>query len=264
MQGLEFDISYGDGKNGVSGPVFQDVFSLGSATVHGMPIGSAQKIVGIDPGTFKSGILGLGFIGGNSVRPHQQPTFMEALMPALDEPVFVCNFKMGGGGHLTFGAVDHSLYQGDLTTIRADNASKYPASWSAEHVEYVSNGRSLGTFDIVFDTGGPSTSGPREIVDAYYAQIPGAKDISAGHDGSVMTVPCDTRMPELQFRFRGGQVATIPGQNLIQGPVGNGQCRTWFGRENAVNRGLVGDAFFNSNVVVFDQSQATISWAPQA
>ena len=115
-----------------------------------MPIGSADSITGISPGTFQSGIMGLAFIGGNSVRPDPQPTFMEAIQGALPQPVFVTNFKMDGSGFLEFGNVDSSLYTGDLVTLQADNTTTYPASWSSEGVQYVSGGQTLGTFDIVF------------------------------------------------------------------------------------------------------------------
>ena len=177
MQGQKFQISYGAGNNGVSGPVFQDTFTMGSASVDGMPIGSASSIEGIDPGTFKSGILGMAFIGGNSVKPNPQPTFMEALQPVLDSPVFTCNFKMGGGGSLEFGKVDKSLFKGELTTIKADNTSKYPASWSVEEVQYVSNGKELGTFDMVFGELRPPRRMrcPANIVQILADQLPQAR-----------------------------------------------------------------------------------------
>ncbi|EIW80801.1 acid protease [Coniophora puteana RWD-64-598 SS2] len=262
LQGYTFDIGYGEGGNGVSGDVWTDTFSVGTATVQSMPIGVANTLSGVSPGTFQSGIMGLAFQGGNSVKPNQQPTFMEALQPQLDQPVFVANFKIGGGGFIEFGTVDSSLYTGDLATLQADNTTTYPASWSSEGVQYVSNGNTLGTFDIVFDTGGPGSSGPIDAVRAYYAQISGAKDVNG--DGSSWTVPCGQQLPDLEFHFSGGAVGTIPGANMYNGDNGDGTCPTWFVKENSATRGLVGDAFFNSNVVIFNQATATIQWAPQA
>ena len=263
LAGASFDIGYGTGGNGVSGPVFDDSFAVGSAAVSHMAIGAAHALSGLPAGIFKSGIMGLAFQAGNSVKPRAQQTFMEALQPQLDEPVFVCNFKMDGSGFLEFGTVDSSLYSGPLTSIVADNSSKYPGSWSSEGITYVSQGRSLGQkFDIVFDTGGPGTSGPLEVVRTYHAQIPNSRDEHG--DGSAFTVPCDAAMPDLEFHFANGAIATIPGKNMLQPPTDkSGRCQTWFNKENSNDRGLVGDAFFNSNVVVFNQADATISWAPQ-
>lgn len=263
LSGLSFAIGYGQGGNGVKGTVYQDAFSIGNVTAQNMSIGSANSLTGLAPGVFKSGIMGLAFGSGNSVSPSPQPTFMEAVQSQLDEPVFVCNFKFKGGGFIEFGTVDSSLYSGPLTTLQADNSTRYPGSWSSENMTYVSNGTELGSFDIVFDTGGPSTSGPVSVVRAYYSQIPGALDING--DASSWSVPCDADMPDLEFHFQGGAVGRIPGPNLIQSATDNGgNCSTWFGKENSPTRGLVGDAFFASNVVVFDQADATISWAPQA
>jgi Eukaryotic aspartyl protease len=245
--------------------VYADTFSLGPVSVTNMSIGSATSLQGVSAGTFKSGILGLAFEAGNSVKPTAQPTFMEMLLDqqTLDVPVFVCNFKTGGGGFIEFGRVDDSLYTGSLSTIQAKNSSsdKYPGSWSSEGVKYVSNGRELGTFDIVFDTGGPGTSGPINVVRDYYAQVIGSHDTNG--DGSDWSIPCDAHVPDLTFVFDNGVQGSIPGNKMVQ-KNGDGTCKGWLVKENSATRGLVGDAFFDSNVVVFDQRDASISWAPQA
>lgn len=244
--------------------MYSDNFALGGVSVPDMPIGSATHLSGISPGTFKSGILGLAFRAGNSAKPVQQPTFMEILQEQghLDDPVFVCNFKTGGGGFIEFGKLDSSLFQDELSMIQASNSSsgKYPGSWSSEGVSYVSNGKNLGSFDIVFDTGGPGTSGPIAVVRKYYEGVKGARDVQG--DGSQWEVDCDGEMPDLEFHFSNGATGKIPGNKMISRE--GGKCTGALVKENSATRGLVGDAFFDSNVVVFNQRDATISWAPQA
>ncbi|KAI9729521.1 MAG: Type I transmembrane sorting receptor [Claussenomyces sp. TS43310] len=257
----QFSIAYGEGGNGVSGPVYTDTVDIGGATVDQMPIGSANTYDGLPPGGVKSGFVGLAFQGGNTVRPDKQPTFMEALQPSLDSPVFTTNFQYNGGT-LEFGYIDSSLYKGNLTELQIDNVTTYAASWSVEGVHYMSGGADLGTFDLVFDTGGPMTSGPNATVYAYYAQISGAVDVDG--NGKSWNVPCDATLPDLDLQFSSGAVATIPGASFINGDNGDGTCQCWFVLENSATRAVIGDPFFTSNFVVFNQAEATISWAPQA
>lgn len=115
-----------------------------------MPIGVANHYAGFYPGELGSGIIGLAFQGGNSIRPDRQPTFMEALLPTLYQPVMTTNFKMDGSGELGMGVVDHGKFNGSLTTIRANNLTTFPSSWSVENVTYASGGVDLGLFDVVF------------------------------------------------------------------------------------------------------------------
>jgi len=148
--GQGFNISYGDGGNAVSGPVYLDTVDIGGATIPQMSVGVANHFAGFYRGELGSGIVGLAFRGGNSIRPNPQPTFMELLLPTLYQPVMTTNFKMNGTGEFGFGVVDESKFNGSLTTVRADNVTMFPSSWSVENVTYVSGGRDLGVFGIVF------------------------------------------------------------------------------------------------------------------
>lgn len=145
-----FNISYGEGGNGVSGPVYFDTATLPPFTVPHQAIGSATKDLGFYPGEVGSGILGLAFKRGNSIRPEQRPTFMELLQDSLDEPVMTADFRLDGSGTFGFGMVDREAFGGDLVRVGIDNVTKYPGSWSVENVTYVANGVELGVFDIVF------------------------------------------------------------------------------------------------------------------
>ena len=251
------------GGNGVSGPTYTEKFCFGTACIDKMPIGCANKVQGID---VKSGIIGLAFGGGNSFKPSRAPTFMEMLEPSLPSPVMVTNFKVGGGGSMDFGHVDTSLYYGALQKVTADSGptAKYANSWSLENVQYTSGGKNLGSFNIVFDTGGPMTSGPIGAVRAYYAQIPGARDTKG--DGSIWMVPCKSNMPDLILRFPNGAFALIPGAEfLINGDrTSSSECQSWFVKENSKDRAVIGDPFWNKHVVIFNQKDSSISWANKA
>lgn len=262
MSGENFDIGYGEGGNGVSGPVYSTPVCIGDVCVI-MACGSATTDQGL--GTFpQSGIMGLAFQGGNSVRPDQQETFMEVLAPYLDEPIFV--FKLapqGGSSQVAFGAIDFD-YVAPMQEISVDSSSTapYPYSWSYSGVEYSKDGNLLGTFDVVFDTGGPMTSAASSIVYGYYDGINGAVDVNG--DGSSWTVPCGTTLPDLNLSL-GSAILTIPGFRFYNGNTATtGDCTTWFVKENSATRGVIGDPFFAEHVVVFNQDASTISWGNQS
>ena len=90
------------------------------------------------------GIMGLAFKYGNSIRPDQQPTFMENLQQYVDQPVFTTNFHDDDSGTIEFGYVDTALYTGDLQTAPCDNTTEYAGSWTIDSVSFSSNGKSLG------------------------------------------------------------------------------------------------------------------------
>ena len=262
LSGETFDIGYGEGGNGVSGPVYQSEVCLGSACTS-MAVGSATTDQGL--GTFpRSGIMGLAFQGGNSVRPDQQLTFMESLAPTLDEPIFVTNFSPEGStSQISFGAIDFD-YVAPLQEITVDSSSTatYPYSWSYTDVQYASEGTVLGTFDVVFDTGGPMTSAAEAIVRGYYANVPGAVDVNG--DASSWTAPCGATLPDLDLTL-GTASLVIPGFRFYNGDTATtGDCTIWFVKENSATRGVIGDPFFCEHVVVFNQDASTIQWGNQA
>lgn len=73
------------------------------------------------------------------VSPTQQPTFMEAALRSLRQPVFTTAFKTDSLGSLTFGFINHSSYKGNLITARV-NASR--SSWVVDNIVlYAGNGK---------------------------------------------------------------------------------------------------------------------------
>jgi len=84
---------------------------------------------------------------------------------------------------------------------------------------------SAGT-SMILDTDGNTMSLDAAVVKAYYAAIPGSKDVSSAGDASAWTVPCATAMPDLGFNFgsvssQTNNTATVPGSVILGGPVDN-------------------------------------------
>ena len=144
LTGETFDIGYGDGS-GASGYAALESVSIGQSNVPNQAIGVADAIRGGAVGaTGYDGIMGLAFKYGNSIRPDQQPTFMENLQQYVDQPIFTTNFHSDDSGTIEFGYVDTALYTGDLQTFTCDNTTDYAGSWTVDSVSFSSNGNSLG------------------------------------------------------------------------------------------------------------------------
>ncbi len=77
---------------------------------------------------------------------------------------------------------------------------------------------------MILDTDGNTMALDAAVVKAYYAAVPGAKDVSSAGDASAWTVPCTAAMPDLGFNFgsvssQTNHTATVPGSVIIGGPV---------------------------------------------
>ncbi|KAJ6781654.1 hypothetical protein PWT90_01404 [Aphanocladium album] len=261
MNGFHFDASYGQGGNGAKGDVYQTKVCVGNACTS-MAIGSASHCQGLEDS--HSGIMGFSFRGQSNVQPRQQPIFMDSLLPQLAEPVFVTKFSAeGGSSQIAFGSNPFNFVPPlQNLTAQSSPSDRYPFSWSYSGIEYYKEGEYLGTFDVVFDTGGPCTSAHIDIVRRYYNGIPGARDVNG--DGSYWTVPCGTQLPDLTM-YLGNALLVIPGWRFYNGNTQtDGDCMVWFVKENSNTRGVIGNPFFAQHVVVFNQAESTIHWGNQA
>jgi hypothetical protein len=79
-------------------------------------------------------------------------------------------------------------------------------------------------------------------------------------DDSAYIIPCDSSPPDLVLGFDGGSV-TIPGSQMNQGTV-DGGCRGAL--YITTSGGNLGSAMFDSNFVVYSQTNARIGFAPKS
>lgn len=269
MNGSTFDISYVDGS-GASGPAAYETINVGTASVPNMPFGVCDDLrygEGSTGTRDTDGPLGLGFGYGNSIRPVQQCTFMECLVPYVSEPVFASKFTLDDSGFIDFGQTDTSAYTGDLTVVPiANTSSGNEGAWVNQGVQFGSGGQvfSPGPIDLAFDSGTATLSLPADAASDYFALVDGA---TQGDDGT-WTYPCDSTLPDFDFIFTqttsGPTTVTIPGsavQNLND-DSSDGTCLTWInvvdGRANA------GLPFYISKYMIWNQAVPSLSFADQA
>ena len=140
VQGETFTISYGNGGNQISGPVYMDNLCVGNACTRA-PIATADTLQGFPAGNFRSGIMGLSFGASSQYTPTKFGTFFEVLQKSLASPVFTCYFKQDDSGYIQFGATNASTYSGSLNTVAIDNSS---GSWNQNSVSFYAGGKQLG------------------------------------------------------------------------------------------------------------------------
>ena len=108
---------YADGS-AASGIVGTDTVNIGGATATKQAVELATAVTSefiID--TANGGLVGLAFSQLNNVRPQQQMTFFDTIMPQLAMPVFSVNLKNDSTGTYEFGAIDNTQYTGQLTAV---------------------------------------------------------------------------------------------------------------------------------------------------
>lgn len=124
-QGATWQISYGDGS-GAAGTVGTDVVNIGGATVTGQAVELATAVSqSFVQDTATDGLVGLAFSNLNTVKPQQQKTFFENLLPTLQEPVFTADLRNDASGSYEFGRIDQTKFQGQMTFAPVDAASGF-------------------------------------------------------------------------------------------------------------------------------------------
>jgi hypothetical protein len=125
MQGATWQISYGDGS-GAAGTVGTDTVNIGGATVTKQAVELATAIsASFSQDVNNDGLVGLAFSQLNTVQPTPQKTFFDNIMPQLAMPVFSADLRNDSTGTYTFGAIDMSKVQGQLTNVPVDPSNGF-------------------------------------------------------------------------------------------------------------------------------------------
>lgn len=217
IQGAQFNVNYGDGS-GASGTVGTDVVNVGGAVFSAQAVEIATEVTQqfVDDQQ-NDGLMGLAFSQLNTVQPQQQKTFLDNVQGSLAEPIFTADLKKGAPGTYTFGAVDATAFQGDLTWVNVDSTQGF---WQFSSQSFAVNGgatqQATAGGQAIADTGTTLLLADPIIVNGYYSQVQGAQnDAQAGG----FTVPCDAQLPDLDLDVGGNYVARISGADLNFSPV---------------------------------------------
>jgi hypothetical protein len=212
INGASFSISYGDGS-GAAGNVGTDTVNIGGATVTNQAIEMATAVSqSFTEDVNNNGLVGLAFSKLNTVKPQQQKTFFDNVMPSLAEPVFTADLKKAQAGSYEFGRIDTTKFKGAMAWVPVNTTQgfwQFPSQMFA-----VGNGQpTMGQagFQAIADTGTTLIITNPAVVQGYYSQIPGA--VNDQQVGGV-TVPCDAQLPDLMLQVGDQYMARVKGADI--------------------------------------------------
>ncbi|KZZ99002.1 Peptidase A1 [Moelleriella libera RCEF 2490] len=255
-----FNISYGDGS-GASGTVGMDVVDVGGASFPNQAVELANKVSQqFAQDQTNDGLMGLAFSQINTVKPQKQKTFLDNVKTSLAEPVFSADLRKGAAGTYTFGAIDRSKFQGELSWAPVNNSRGF---WQFSSEKFAVNGGqaqpSTSGSQAIADTGTTLILADPAIVQGYYSQVQGAQSTQQG-----VVFPCNTKMPDLNLDVGGKYMAKVSGNDINFAPVGDGSCFGGLQASPISKFGIYGDIFFKSQYVVFNVGNNTLGMAPHA
>merc|ERR1719265_1339158 len=260
--GRQFKVQYGSGP--VEGVFAKDNVKIGDVEVEGSVFAEVSSVsfgplnLAYAAGKF-DGIMGLGF---KSISEYQIPTPFEMMVSQklIDEPVFA--FYLQGdaskAGELTFGGVDSSKFDGELTYVPLINETYWQVA--LEGMTYGGDSQATNVKAII-DSGTSLLAGPKDKV-AAIAQKAGATLVM----GKEYTIDCSkiSSLPDLDITLGGGKKFTLSGSDYVLQV--SGQCLFAFmGIDLPPQLGemwILGDVFMRKYYSVFDYGQKRVGFAP--
>lgn len=212
IQGATYKISYGDGS-GTSGVVGTDTVSIGGAVVKEQAIEMATKVSSsFTQDASSNGLVGLAFSKLNTVKPQQQKTFFDNVMPSLAEKVFTADLRKNSVGAYTFGMVDSTKFTGPMTYVPVNTTNGF---WQFASTKFaVGTGAAKAsnpTGQAIADTGTTLILADPTVVNGYYSQVPSAKNNA--QVGGV-TIDCNAQLPDLMLAVGDTYMARVKGSDI--------------------------------------------------
>ncbi|KAI0402553.1 eukaryotic aspartyl protease [Xylaria palmicola] len=283
---LDFDtgsadlwIEYGDGSN-ASGDCGADTLVIGGLSIEGQTVETAKKLSEQFTSNTGDGLLGLAFGKINTVQDGSgaadpQATPVENMIRQDDIPkeaaLFTSAFyswrdaAANPRSFYTFGFIDQALVQKSGEAIHWVDVDNSEGFWAVPSESVSINGKAIPTSDntAIADTGTTLALMSDEVVDALYAQIPGAT-YDWANQGYIF--PIDVTVDDLpDFKVAiGDKEFLIQKEDLAFAPTEDGE--NWYG--GVQSRGVLpfniyGDTFLKSVYAIWDQGNTRFGVVPK-
>ncbi|OAA72294.1 endothiapepsin precursor [Cordyceps fumosorosea ARSEF 2679] len=260
LQGATWKIKYGDNST-ASGIVYLDRAAIGPVGYDKQAIEVAQAVSSaIAQDNFISGILGMASSAANTVTPNKQLTFLDNILSKLKRPLFTANLQKARPGNYNFGYINESEYTGNVAYTPIDPNTPY---WMVNLSGYQlggSNGSAFSNMTIrgIVDTGTSLLLLPQDVVDAYYAKVPGSR-----LDARLANVvfPCNATLPNFVFGVGDGYRGIVPGSYINYGRVSNRECFGGLQSSTGIPFSVFGDVLLKAQFVVFDRGTLRVGFA---
>lgn len=248
-----FLTGYGDGTK-AHGDVYTDVLHVGSIHAKHVAIGHSKSTFIPDSERPNQGLVGLANPSIQAFDSKFKPLFTELRdQKAVHQGVFQFTLKAGDGSTLQLGRVDKSKFTGDLTWLNYNPALGF----------YLVTGKVNGKLILtIIDSGTTLIIGPTFQVRSLLQKLPNVS-MFTNRGALYGRFPCD-QPPKVTFNF-GGKDFTLGKDQVSYGKSGNDCVLSIMGQDNLpLHAWIVGDSFFQTASVVFDQDNHRIGFAHQA
>ncbi|TQV90656.1 endothiapepsin precursor [Cordyceps javanica] len=202
------------------------------------------------------GILGLGFDKLNFALPTKQKTWFSNIKARLSESVFTVDFQYRKQGKFTFGYIDKTI--GPITYTPVDASAGY-WTWTSPGYAVGKEPFKRRALKGTLDTGTTIIIVPSDVVDDYYARVPGAR-YSASEHGHVFD--CGAALPDFTFGVEAHATITVPGRYINASTADSvpGKCVGAL-QSGAGDMVVFGAPALQAGVAVFDEARLRIGWA---
>ncbi|KAJ6780236.1 hypothetical protein PWT90_08233 [Aphanocladium album] len=261
VSGATWSIRYGD-QSSSSGIVYNDKVTVGSLTVSNQAVESAQKVSSqFTKDSQSSGLLGLAYSKGNTIKPTKQKTWFDNIAPSLDKNLFTVRLRHQAEGSYNFGYIDTNQYSGTINYAPAFTDSLGHRLFNSSGYSVGSGSTKSASITGTADTGTSLLIVSNSIATSYWSNVRGAQKASInGGAGSAWVYPCSTQLPSFNFNFGSGKV-TIPGSDINYAPNGNDYCVGGIATLNGLDIAIFGDIALKSTFVVYDDANSRLGWA---
>ncbi|WFD18514.1 cathepsin D [Malassezia caprae] len=246
-----FSNTYGDGRK-ANGTIYTDKFSIGDINGKHVAIGLAKKDFIASRESPNKGISGLSMPSIQTFPSAYKPFFQTLRdQGAVSQGIFQFTIKTGSGSSLHLGGIDSSKYTGSITWVDFDPSDGFyvaPASI---------NGKEIRT---IIDSGTSLIIGPPSEVKDVLQSIDGVT--ISDQQGQIMaTFPCN-KNPKVNIKY-GSKTFPLANTHLKQNST---TCvLPVMGRSGLPMKAwIMGDPFFQSASVIFDQEKNRLGFAKQA
>ncbi|TWU73924.1 Type I transmembrane sorting receptor [Metarhizium rileyi] len=263
LQGETWSIHYGDDSTS-SGIVYNDVVTIGGVSVKEQAVESAQEVSSsFTSDSQSSGLLGLAYDKGNTIRPDKQKTWFSNIMPRLSQPLFTVRLRHQAPGSYNFGYIDQSQYTGGISYTAASTDALGHRLFKSSGYAVGSKGKFKSTtITGTADTGTSLLILPLSVTRAYWNTVPGAQEASLDQNGSLAWLfPCSTKLPDFVFGVGSGRI-TVPGKDINYAVNEGSTCLGGIAYYSGLNGlAIFGDVALKSSFVVYDDGNNRLGWA---
>lgn len=262
QKGETWKIGYAD-KSGSSGIVYNDQVTIGGLTVSSQAVESAKEVSAqFSKDSQSSGLLGLSYTKGNTIKPTKQNTWFDNVSSQLDKNLFTVRLRHQAAGAYNFGYIDDSQYSGSINYAPAYTDDLGHRLFDAAGYSVGDGAVQSTSLKATADTGSSLIILPDAVASDYWSNVDGAQKIAINNgSGHAWAYDCSTTLPTFNIQIGSGSVAVSSDNLNFQTSNVPGTCIGGIATLDGLDISIFGDVALKSAFVVFDDANQQLGLA---